>query len=348
MTTPGANPEADAQLRQDAERFPQEFARLKAELHRVIVGQEEILDGVLGALFAGGHVLLEGVPGLGKTMLVRTLADAVELKFSRVQFTPDLMPADIVGTNIILEDEHGRKRFQFQPGPVFANVLLADEINRATPKTQSALLEAMQERSVTVGGVAHVLDEPFLVLATQNPLEMEGTYPLPEAQLDRFFFKLKVAYPSADELHQIVDRTTADETLTVNKVLDAQTVLQLRRAVRAVLVTREVQAHAIALVLATHPEHDAATPLAKKFVRYGASPRGVQTLILAAKIFALLDGRFHVARADLHRAALPALRHRLILNFEGEAEGIDSDRVLQEILARADDAGAHAGSSRQS
>ncbi len=336
-----SSPDADA-LRQDAERFAENFARLKTELHRVIVGQEEVVEGVLVALFAGGHVLLEGVPGLGKTMLVRTLADALDLRFSRVQFTPDLMPADIVGTNIILEDEHGRKRFQFQPGPVFANVLLADEINRATPKTQSALLEAMQERSVTVAGVARRLDEPFLVLATQNPLEMEGTYPLPEAQLDRFFFKLKVPFPTADELHVIADRTTAGDVPTVEKIFDAAAIARMRHAARAVPLTREVQAHAIALVLATHPEQGntptaaLTSPLAQKFVRYGASPRGVQTLILAAKIFALLDGRFHVARADLHRAALPALRHRLILNFEGEAEGIDSDGVLQEILVRAD------------
>ncbi len=347
MTNPLEPTPADASLlREDAERFTQEFTRLKTELHRVIVGQEEIVEGVLVALYAGGHVLLEGVPGLGKTMLVRTLADALDLRFSRVQFTPDLMPADIVGTNIILEDEHGRKRFQFQPGPVFANVLLADEINRATPKTQSALLEAMQERSVTVAGVARQLEEPFLVLATQNPLEMEGTYPLPEAQLDRFFFKLKVPYPTAEELHLIADRTTAGEQAGVEKIFDAAAIARMRRAARAVPLTREVQAHAIALVLATHPEQapEIASPLAKKFVRYGASPRGVQTLILAAKIFALLDGRFHVARADLHRAALPALRHRIILNFEGEAEGVDSDTIIREILARATAApAAHAG-----
>ena len=344
MTTTQTDPAfSDPSLRQDAERFAQDFARLKTELHRVIVGQDEIVEGVLVALFAGGHVLLEGVPGLGNTMRVRTLADALDLRFSRVQFTPDLMPADIVGTNIILEDEHGRKRFQFQPGPVFANVLLADEINRATPKTQSALLEAMQESSVTVSGVVRRLDEPFLVLATQNPLEMEGTYPLPEAQLDRFFFKLKVPYPTAEELHVIADRTTAGALPTVEKTFDAAAIARMRQAARAVPLTREVQAHAIALVLATHPEQQPqASPsasLAQKYVRYGASPRGVQTLILAAKIFALLDGRFHVARADLRRAALPGLRHRIILNFEGEAEGIDSDAVINEILARADTAG---------
>ncbi len=316
------------------EQFRQRFTRIRAELGRMIVGQDEIVEGVLVAFFAAGHVLLEGVPGLGKTMLVRTLADAVSLKFSRVQFTPDLMPSDIIGTTIIREDENGRKGFQFQPGPVFANVLLADEINRATPKTQSALLEAMQERHVTVAGDTHRLDEPFMVLATQNPLEMEGTYPLPEAQLDRFLFKLRVTFPTADDLHAILDRTTQPDAPQIEKVIDGPEVLALRGVVREVPLAREVQAHAIALVLATHPENDGAAPLAKKFVRYGASPRGVQALILAAKIYALLDGRFHVSRADIDKAALPALRHRIILNFEGEAEGATSEQVLQEILAR--------------
>ena len=321
---------ADSQ--QQVDQFRERFVRIKTELGRMIVGQDEIIEGVLVAFFAAGHVLLEGVPGLGKTMLVRTLADAVNLKFSRVQFTPDLMPSDIIGTNIIREDEHGRKSFQFQPGPVFANILLADEINRATPKTQSALLEAMQEKHVTVAGETHTVEEPFMVLATQNPLEMEGTYPLPEAQLDRFLFKLKVTFPTADDLHTILDRTTQTGTPQIAKVIDADEVLAMRATVRDVPMTREVQARAIAIVLATHPDHADAAPLAKRFVRYGASPRGVQALILAAKIYALLDGRYHVSRADIEKAALPSLRHRIILNFEGEAEGASSERVLEEIL----------------
>ncbi|MBS0661022.1 MAG: MoxR family ATPase [Verrucomicrobia bacterium] len=315
-----------------AAEFREKFETLRAALASVIVGQREVIEGVLAAFFAGGHVLLEGAPGLGKTVLVRTLAEAVDLQFSRVQFTPDLMPADILGTSIIREDEDGRRRFEFQPGPVFTNLLLADEINRATPKTQSALLEAMQERQVTAGGATRAMPDPFLVLATQNPLEMEGTYPLPEAQLDRFFFKLTVQYPSAEELHAIVERTTTSATPQAARVLDATQLPPLRALVREVPLAREVQDRAVQLVLATHPESANATPLAKKYVRYGASPRGVQSLILAGKIFALLDGRYHVAKADLERAALPALRHRLILNFEGEAEGVTADQILREAV----------------
>ena len=323
-----------AEAEQQVEQFHTGFTRLREEMQGMIVGQTEIIDAVLVAFFAAGHVLLEGAPGLGKTMLVRTLAEAVDLKFSRVQFTPDLMPADIIGTNIIMEDEHGRKGFRFQSGPVFANILLADEINRATPKTQSALLEAMQEKHVTVAGETRRLEEPFMVLATQNPLEMEGTYPLPEAQLDRFLFKLKVPYPTEEDLHLIVDRTTQTDAPHASKVTGVGEILALRRIVRDVPLTRETQAHAIKLVLATPPDHAAESPLAKKFVRYGASPRGVQGLILAAKIYALLDGRFHVSRADINKAALPGLRHRIILNFEGEAEGTTSDRILTEILGK--------------
>jgi MoxR-like ATPase len=322
-------------LENQVEQFKACFSRIRDEMMKMMVGQQDIVEGVLVAFFAGGHVLLEGVPGLGKTMLVRTLAEAVNLKFSRVQFTPDLMPADIVGTNMIAEDEHGRKAFQFQPGPVFANIVLADEINRATPKTQSALLEAMQEHHVTVGGTQHPLDQPFQVLATQNPLEMEGTYPLPEAQLDRFFFKLKVTFPTADDLHVILDRTTKREQPAIRKVLDdPREVMDLREVVRQVPLTKEVQNRAVDLVLGTHPSENQASPLAKKYVRYGASPRGAQALILAAKIYALLDGRFHVARADIDKAAPAALRHRIILNFEGEAEGTNTDEVIAEILAR--------------
>ena len=320
-------------LEKQTDQFRASFTRVRDEMMKMMVGQQSVVEGVLVAFFAGGHVLLEGVPGLGKTMLVRTLAEAVNLKFSRVQFTPDLMPADIVGTNMIAEDETGRKSFQFQPGPVFANIVLADEINRATPKTQSALLEAMQEHHVTVGGTQHRLEQPFLVLATQNPLEMEGTYPLPEAQLDRFFFKLKVAFPTAEDLHTILDRTTKREQPEIHKVLASpQEVVDLREVVRQVPLAKDVQTHAINLVLATHPSEKQASPLAKKYVRYGASPRGAQALILAGKIHALLDNRYHVSRADIDQAARAALRHRIILNFEGEAEGTNTDEVIAEIL----------------
>ena len=323
------NQPAEEQLRQ----FRSTFTSISKEMSKLIAGQDDIIEGVLVAFFAGGHVLVEGVPGLGKTMLVRTLASAVNLSFSRLQFTPDLMPADIVGTNIITEDEQGRKTFQFRRGPVFANLVLADEINRATPKTQSALLEAMQEHHVTVGGTTHALPQPFLVLATQNPLEMEGTYPLPEAQLDRFLFKLKVRYPSAEELHTILDRTTSADTPRVEKVLgDSAELMALRDLIRQVPIAREVQDFAVRLVMATHPEQPGATPMAKRFVRYGASPRGAQALTLAGKIHAVLDGRFHVAKADIAKAAGAALRHRVILNFEGEAEGMTSDAIIEEAL----------------
>jgi MoxR-like ATPase len=320
----------------EAAAFLRDVNRLRDEMQKVIVGHQEIVEGVVTALLAGGHALIEGVPGLGKTLLVRTLADAVDLTFSRIQFTPDLMPADILGTQVLVEDERGQKRFQFQKGPLFANVVLADEVNRATPKTQSALLEAMQEQSVTVAKTTYQLEPPFFVLATQNPLEMEGTYPLPEAQLDRFFYKLKVGFPDHEALHTILDRTTQSTTTQAEKVLSAARLLELRSLVREVPVARPVQDFAVRVLLATHPEEapgrPPAPPLVKKYVRYGASPRGAQACLLGAKIKALLDGRFAVSTGDLRAVVKPALRHRIILNFEGEAEGIDPDRVIESIL----------------
>ena len=315
-----------------AGEFREAFERLRTEMGKILVGQVDVIHSVLTAFFAEGHALLEGAPGLGKTAIVRTLAAAAGLRFSRIQFTPDLMPSDIIGTNLIVEDQHGTKRFQFEPGPIFANIILADEVNRATPKTQSALLEAMQERHVTIAGQQHHMPRPFLVLATQNPIEMEGTYPLPEAQLDRFLLKLSVQYPGADELHEILNRTTREHFPAISTV-PLESLDSLRELVRAVPVVREIEARAVQLVLATHPERPEAVPLAKKFVRYGASPRGAQALILCAKVSALLDGRFHVAKEDIDVWALPALRHRLIINFEGEAEGITAERVVAEALA---------------
>jgi len=316
--------------------FGRDVAILRAEIGKRIVGQAPIVDGVLTCLLAGGHALLEGVPGLGKTMLVRTLSEALALTFSRVQFTPDLMPADIVGTTVIDENDAGRKEFQFRPGPIFANIVLADEVNRATPKTQSALLEVMQEHSVTVAKTTHKLEQPFFVLATQNPLEMEGTYPLPEAQLDRFLFKLHVEFPSREELHMILDRTTGTEIPQIKPVLDKQRVLAMMRVVRDVAVARHVQDYAIRLVEATHPptpgRASAGPDLVKKFVRFGASPRGAQSILVAAKIQALFGGRFGASVDDVRAVAKAALRHRMILNFEGEAEGVRTDQVLDEIL----------------
>jgi MoxR-like ATPase len=313
------------------EGFQRDVRRLRDEVAKVIVGHEAIVEGVTMALLAGGHALLEGVPGLGKTMLVRTLADAVDLTFSRVQFTPDLMPADILGTNVIVEDERGQKRFEFQRGPIFANVVLADEVNRATPKTQSALLEAMQEQSVTVAKTTYKLDPPFFVLATQNPLEMEGTYPLPEAQLDRFFVKLRVTFPTREALHTILDRTTGETAVRAEKVISAARLLELREVVRQVPCARPVQDFAIRVLQATHPENPG-PGMTRKFVRYGASPRGAQACLLGAKIKALLDGRFAASCDDVRAVAKPTLRHRLILNFEGEAEGVDPDAIIDAIL----------------
>jgi MoxR-like ATPase len=316
-----------------ANRFREDFSTLKAEIGKVIVGMEEIVEGVLTCLLADGHALLEGVPGLGKTLLVRTLAQCLDLKFSRIQFTPDLMPADVIGTNIIVESAGGRE-FRFQPGPVFGNIILADEVNRATPKTQSALLEAMQEHSVTVAGTMRKLTEPFFVLATQNPIEMEGTYPLPEAQLDRFFFKLLVGYPSCEQLAAIVDRTTGAQMAQVSPVMDGPRLLELRAIVRELPIAPHVQEYALNIILATHPGSPTATDMTNRFVRYGASPRGAQALILAGKVSALLDSRYNVSLGDINKIAPAALRHRLLLNFEGEAEGIQGDAIIADIIAK--------------
>jgi MoxR-like ATPase len=325
---------SENQIAQQAEQFRKDFATLKAEIGKVVVGHEEIVEGVLMALFAGGHVLLEGVPGLGKTLLVRTLSEAMALKFSRIQFTPDLMPADVLGTNLVVEVQPGRREFQFQQGPIFAQIVLADEINRATPKTQSALLEAMQEQSVTAGGSTRKLEPPFLVLATQNPLEMEGTYPLPEAQLDRFFFKLLVEYSSREDLSEVLRRTTEGISFQADKVLDAAQVMAGQEIVRQVVLAPHVKDYVVRLVLSSHPQGQFATESVNRFVRYGASPRGAQALALAGKIKALLDGRYNVAFEDISACAKPALRHRMILNFEGEAEGVTSDKVIEEMVEK--------------
>jgi MoxR-like ATPase len=321
-------------MTQDArvQEFVTAFDGLRSEVEKVIVGHREIITHVLVGMFAGGHVLLEGVPGLGKTLLVKTLSESLELSFARIQFTPDLMPADIIGTNIIVEDSEGRKHFQFQPGPIFAHVVLADEINRATPKTQSALLEGMQEASVTVGGASRPLPAPFFVLATQNPIEMEGTYPLPEAQLDRFLLKLRVRYPAIEELNAIIDRTTHARPVSVDRVMSGAKVLAFRELIREVPVASHVRDFASGIVMATHPQWADAPEISRRFVRYGASPRGAQALVLGAKVRALSEGRYNVSVDDLKALAAPALRHRVILNFEGEAEGVDVDNLVAQII----------------
>ncbi len=312
-------------------KFADDYRRVKDEIAKAVVGHEEIVDGVLTCLFAGGHALLEGVPGLGKTLLIRSLSEALHLHFSRIQFTPDLMPADVTGTTIVVEGEGGRD-FAFRKGPIFSQIVLADEINRATPKTQSALLEAMQEKSVTVGGETHILDKPFFVMATQNPVEQEGTYPLPEAQLDRFFFKLVVGYSTREELSEILDRTTTGHSPEIARVLDAPAIIEHQKLVRRVGVTASIQDYAVRMVLATHPEGKYATPQVNRYFRFGASPRAAQTIMLAAKVKALLAGRTSVAIEDIRRVALPALRHRCLLNFEAEAEGISTDEIVTGVI----------------
>jgi MoxR-like ATPase len=312
--------------------FRDSYAALRAEIGKVIVGHEGIVEGTLIALFAGGHVLLEGVPGLGKTLLVRTLSEVLDLSFSRIQFTPDLMPADILGTNIVMEVPGGRREFQFQRGPIFAHLVLADEINRATPKTQSALLEAMQEHQVTAGGELRRLNEPFFVMATQNPIDQEGTYPLPEAQLDRFFFKILVGYPSAEELSEVLTRTTTGAKAQVDKVLNRESLIELMNLVREVPVASHVKDYAVRLILATHPRTETAAPISTQYLRFGSSPRGGQTLMLAGKVRALIQGRFNVSFDDIEAVAAPAMRHRLIPNFEAEAEGVTTDHIIAQIL----------------
>jgi MoxR-like ATPase len=305
---------------------------LETELGRLIVGQKELLRDTVIALIGGGHILLEGVPGLGKTMLVRSLGQALDLSFSRIQFTPDLMPADIVGTNIIREDS-GRREFEYQPGPIFASLVLADEVNRATPKTQSALLEAMQERTVTVGNETRSLPIPFFVLATQNPIELEGTYPLPEAQLDRFFFKALVPFPSETELLEIARRTTGATTPELHAIGDAESIVAAQRVAREVPIAEHVLRYAARLIIATHPNRTELDSV-RRYVRYGASPRGLQTLVLAGKVRALLEGRYNVAFEDLVAVARPALRHRVFLQFEAEADSITTDQIIDEVLER--------------
>ncbi len=336
LTEPQGNEPDEAAITQ----FIETAQHLENELTSIVVGQERVIRELLLALLAGGHVLLEGVPGLGKTLLVRTLADSLALKFARIQFTPDLMPADIVGTTIVTEQSDGasgsRRVFSFQPGPIFANIVLADEVNRATPKTQSALLEGMQERTVSVGDATRPLPRPFFVLATQNPLEMEGTYPLPEAQLDRFLLKILVNFPKAEDLLRIIDTTVGTQTLRARQVASGEQLLHLIETARAVPVATHVKEYAVRLLLATHPDQDDAPEQVRKYVRYGASPRGLQALIMTAKVLALLEGRYNVSQEDLQVVAFPALRHRIILNFDGLADGITSETLIQTIIEETD------------
>jgi len=329
----------DPKIQERALEAGEKIRLIQAEMSRHIVGHSSLMEQIIICLMCRGHALLEGVPGLGKTFLIKTFGDVLDLTTTRIQFTPDLMPADIVGTNVLVRDEEGNQLIQFQKGPIFSQILLADEINRATPKTQSALLEAMQERNVTVAGTSYRLGPPFIVLATQNPIEMEGTYPLPEAQLDRFFFKLKVEYPAAPELLTIIERTTGAELEKLQPVLATQEVVEYQEFIRAVPASAAVKEYAARLVFATHPGREGSPDEVNRFVRYGSSPRGAQSLILAAKVYALLDGRFNVSFDDIRKAALPSLRHRLILSFQGEAEGIDPDTIVAKAIAATSEAG---------
>lgn len=317
-----------------AESILENFQKISQELSKVIVGSRLMIEDIFICLVCGGHALIEGVPGLGKTLIIKSISQVLDLKYSRIQFTPDLMPADILGTNILMQDEMGNRHFEFQKGPIFGQIILADEINRATPKTQSALLEAMQEWKVTIFGSEYSLDLPFIVLATQNPLEMEGTYPLPEAQLDRFFFKIKVEFPNRAELSEIIDKTTEDDAIELHKLLDAGSILEMRRLVRQVPIASHVKNYAVRLILSTHPDEELSTEMTKKYVRYGSSPRGAQSLVLAGKARALLQGRYNTAFEDIKEVAKPSLRHRIILNFRGEAEGIEAEDIINDVLER--------------
>ncbi|MBI5762770.1 MAG: MoxR family ATPase [Planctomycetes bacterium] len=333
MATPPT--QVDPAIQKATDEFRAKFKLVRDEIGKAIVGHHEIVNGVLTCLFTGGHALLEGVPGLGKTYLIRSLAEALKLNFSRIQFTPDLMPADILGTNIITENpETGRRGFQFQKGPLFSQMVLADEVNRATPKTQSALLEAMQEKTITVSGARYTLEAPFFVMATQNPIEQEGTYPLPEAQLDRFFFKLVVQYSSREEIATILERTTTGHKPEIKPVMSGEQIVGAQKLVQRVVVAPHVQDYAIRLTLATHPQGPFATEQTNKYVRWGSSPRGAQAISLAAKVQALLDGRYNVSFDDIRKVYLPALRHRVLLNFEAQAEGMEADKVLADILEK--------------
>lgn len=323
-----------ADMQADLNALQSDLQELKEAIQEVIVGQDEIIRGVLICLLSGGHGLLEGVPGLGKTLLIRTLTQALELSFARIQFTPDLMPADIVGTSVLVDDDAGGRSLVYQAGPIFSHIVLADEINRATPKTQSALLEAMAEAQVTVAGKTRALPQPFLVLATQNPLEMEGTYPLPEAQLDRFLFKINVGFPDEDDLVKILERTTGSATQSARQVLDGARLLEMRQLLRSIPVTPSLTRYVARVLRATHPDDSNASDLVRRYVRFGGSPRGAQSMLLAARVRAVMEGRMSPGTVDVRAVALPALRHRVILNFEGEAEGIQIDDVLKEVLAK--------------